>query len=311
VTASACYKLAESDRARRPAAHVRRNWKLVMNDRKTCFVVGLIGEEDSDDRAHSDWVFEGIIRPVFKEFGDFREPIRPHKMADPGMINSQVIEMLLDADLVIADLSFSNANAFYEIGIRHMAQKPIIHMQRKGEKPLFDVAGYRYIPFSYKLPADVTAAQAELAAQVRSAMSPEHRVENPVTHARGAIRLHQDATPELKVLFDEIRSVSERIAGMTLYPAQVSLPVPKKRKLATIHASHDCRSKADVAELQFDISHIVVAHGFAGSWGFRESNEAGVIEVRIMGSYSAESLELLRDELKKLKFVRAIRIFSE
>jgi len=45
----------------------------------------------------------------------------------------------LDADLVIADMSLLNANAFYEIGLRHMERKPIIHMFRSGEVIPFDV----------------------------------------------------------------------------------------------------------------------------------------------------------------------------
>ena len=38
----------------------------------------------------------------------------------PGLIDAQMIKDLLVADLVIADLSGVNPNAFYEIGIRHM-----------------------------------------------------------------------------------------------------------------------------------------------------------------------------------------------
>jgi hypothetical protein len=39
------------------------------------------------------------------------------------MIDSQVITKVLDADLVIADLTLKNPNAFYELGLRHMAEK--------------------------------------------------------------------------------------------------------------------------------------------------------------------------------------------
>lgn len=56
------------------------------------------------------------------------------------MIDAQIIRFLIDADLVVADLSTLNPNAFYEIGVRHMVQKPIIHMQLADGKIPFDVS---------------------------------------------------------------------------------------------------------------------------------------------------------------------------
>lgn len=75
---------------------------------------------------------------------------------------------LLTADLVIADLSGLNPNAFYEIGIRHMAQKPIIHMQLADEKIPFDVSVYRAIKFSRTRPRDIRAARLALKQQVEA-----------------------------------------------------------------------------------------------------------------------------------------------
>jgi len=76
------------------------------------------------------------------DFPEF-ETIRADQISSPGMIDAQIIRHLIDADLVIADLSGLNPNAFYEIGIRHMVAKPIIHMQLDGEVIPFDVMLYR------------------------------------------------------------------------------------------------------------------------------------------------------------------------
>jgi hypothetical protein len=56
---------------------------------------------------------------------------RADKITTPGMITSQIINRLHDVELVIADLTFHNANAFYETSIRHKVAKPIIHMIRQ------------------------------------------------------------------------------------------------------------------------------------------------------------------------------------
>ena len=131
--------------------------------KKVCFVVGPIGEPDTDTRIHADWLLEEIIEPVMNEWPDF-EVIRADKISRPGMIDAQVIPHLLDAELVIADLSALNANAFYEIGIRHMAQKPVIHMQLNEDEIPFDLTLYRAIKFSRRKPGDLKIApRAEIA----------------------------------------------------------------------------------------------------------------------------------------------------
>lgn len=74
------------------------------------------------------------------------------------MIDTQMINHLLDADLVIVDMSLLNANAFYEMGIRHMARKPVIHMFVAGTSIPFDVKSYRAIEFSLVQHAHLAAA---------------------------------------------------------------------------------------------------------------------------------------------------------
>jgi len=86
-----------------------------MPDNKLCFVIGPIGDEGTDFRIHADWLLEGIIQPVLSEFPEFNVKRADHD-ARPGLIDAQMINDLLNAELVIADLSFSNPNAFYEIG---------------------------------------------------------------------------------------------------------------------------------------------------------------------------------------------------
>src|SRR5262249_29663831 len=129
-----------------------------MADKKLCFVVSPIGKPDSDIRTHADWVLDGIIRPVMEKFPDFSVK-RGDDDARPGLIDTHIIDDLLNADLVIADLSLLNPNVFYEIGIRHMAQKPIIHMQLANENVPFDVSLYRAIRFSLKRHIDLEAAK--------------------------------------------------------------------------------------------------------------------------------------------------------
>ena len=183
---------------------------------KTCFVVGPIGDDGSPTRGHADWLLDEIITPVFVEhFKDF-EVIRSDKIAQPGMIDSQVINHLLDAELVIADLSLLNANAFYEIGLRHMERKPIIHMFRAGEVIPFDVKPYRAIPFAFEHPKQRFEAREQLKQAVEAVLAPGYQVENPVTRARGFAAVSQHATPDMHLVLMEIESLKTRVQSAEL-----------------------------------------------------------------------------------------------
>ena len=179
---------------------------------RTCFVVGPIGDANSQTRGHADWLLDEIIAPVFgKHFPEF-EVIRSDKIAQPGMIDSQVINHLLDDELVVADMSLLNANAFYEMGLRHMAEKPIIHMFRvPGEAIPFDVKPYRAIPFSFEHPKHLSEAREQLKQAIGAVLAPGYQIENPVTRARGFAALRQHATPGMDVVLMEIESLKTRV----------------------------------------------------------------------------------------------------
>lgn len=177
-----------------------------------CFIVGAIGNPGSEHRIHADWFIDAIVDPVFSEhFPDF-EVTRSDRMKTPGMITSQIIEKLLDARLVIADMTFLNANAFYEIGIRHMAAKPIIHAHRDGDPIPFDVSPFASMPFSTGEYQHILDARELLLDTVKNVLAKDYVVENPVTQTRGKAQFDQVATPPDKLLLVEIEKINDRLA---------------------------------------------------------------------------------------------------
>lgn len=179
--------------------------------KKQCFVVGPIGGEESDDRVHADWLLEEIILPVFETHFTSFEVTRADKMSAPGRIDAQVITSLLEADLVIADLTTLNPNAFYEIGIRHTIQKPIVHMHLEGQTIPFDIASFRSLRFQRKWPRDLKKAREGLKQAVDAAIDPDHIIDNPVTFSRGKIEISQSAAPTEKIFLQELETVSSRL----------------------------------------------------------------------------------------------------
>jgi hypothetical protein len=181
---------------------------------KLCFVVSPIGNDDSEDRIHADWLLDEIVRPVFADRSDFVVK-RGDQFSEPGLIDSQVIDALLNSELVIADLSTLNPNVFYEIGIRHMAQKPIIHMHiAGGDRIPFDVSLFRTIEFSRLRPRDLEVARARLQEAVSAVLADGYEVDNPVTKARGRLQFAEHATPEQQIIADRLESIERRLVGI-------------------------------------------------------------------------------------------------
>jgi hypothetical protein len=149
----------------------------------TCFYITPIGEDDSEARRHADFIMEYIVKPASKEFG--LNVIRADLMGKPGMIGKQVIDHILNARVVIADLSFHNPNVFYEICLRHTTRLPIVQIIRASDKIPFDVNQYRTIPIEtrdpYTLLPKLQTYIAEVANQIRRALEDEEPSDNPIS----------------------------------------------------------------------------------------------------------------------------------
>ena len=85
-----------------------------------------------------DATYEAIIQPAVVANG--YRCVRANEILHSGIIDVQMYEMLLQADLVVADISTGNINAVYELGVRH-ALRPFstIVMKEKRGKLHFDL----------------------------------------------------------------------------------------------------------------------------------------------------------------------------
>jgi hypothetical protein len=151
---------------------------------KCCFVITPIGEEGSSDRKHADAMLKHLIMPVLEDVGI--TAVRADKISKPGHITKQVVEHIAYARLCITDLSFGNANAHYELGIRHALKLPSVQIIRKGDKIPFDIQQARTIIIDtsdpYTIMDRVASAKAELVEHVKALMSGSAKnEESPIT----------------------------------------------------------------------------------------------------------------------------------
>lgn len=106
-----------------------------------CFVIMGYGEKPDYPRnrlLNLDKTYNAIIKPAVKNAG--YECIRSDEIQHSGLIDYPMYKNLLEAELVIADISTLNANALYELGIRHGVRAfSTIIMAQKDEQIPFDV----------------------------------------------------------------------------------------------------------------------------------------------------------------------------
>src|SRR5215475_3921353 len=86
---------------------------------KTCFVIqGFNKKQDfATGRVLDLDASYDVIKEAVQEAG--LECARADEIRHSGTIDKPMFEQILAADLVIADLSTSNVNAAYELGVRH------------------------------------------------------------------------------------------------------------------------------------------------------------------------------------------------
>lgn len=148
-------------------------------DLKKCFVIAPIGDKESETRERSDKVLKYIIKPVAEECG--YKAVRADEITEPGMITSQVIQRLVDDDLVIADLTDSNPNVFYELAVRHAVRKPVVQIIKSDEYLPFDIAPQRTIPVDHQDLDSVEECKEEMIKQIRYIEENPNKVDSPVS----------------------------------------------------------------------------------------------------------------------------------
>ena len=181
--------------------------------RKICFVISPIGEEGSEIRERSDQVLKHIITSSVEQLG--YTIIRADKISEPGIITTQIIEHIVDAELVIADLTDKNPNVFYELAIRHAIRKPLVQMIKKGEVIPFDVAATRIIQFDLHSLDSVASAKDEIVSQVKSLEAGKSEVHNPISVSLDLKVLKESGNIEERSLADIVEAVSDLRLAVT------------------------------------------------------------------------------------------------
>jgi len=116
-----------------------------------CFVVMPFGLRDTGATAPAparvdfDALWLLAIKPALERLG--YRAVRADQDLGP-LIIQEMLERLYYSDLVVADISVANANAYYEVGIRHAARPDgCVLIAADWARPVFDLAQVRHVPY--------------------------------------------------------------------------------------------------------------------------------------------------------------------
>lgn len=103
----------------------------------TAFVIMPFVERD---QKHSTGFFAEVLRSLITPAAKASQfTVKTANRQGSDLIQSTIINDLIEADLVIADLTEHNPNVMFELGMRMADDKPVVLIKAQGTGPLFDV----------------------------------------------------------------------------------------------------------------------------------------------------------------------------
>lgn len=190
-------------------------------DETLLFVLSPIGEDGSAIRKRADDVLHGIIKPA-AELAQLRA-IRADDSDKPGAITTSIVESIISARVIVADLTGRNPNVFFELGVADAYGKPVILLVDATANLPFDKMGDRAIAIGGDSESRIGASDCEpivkrLHRTLEAVIAPDYVVRNVVTSvgiSRSVDALARGGDPvaaQLESLTDAVRELrNERL----------------------------------------------------------------------------------------------------
>src|SRR5260370_142924 len=124
------------------------------------------------------------------------------------------MQEVVSAKMVVADLTWHNANAFYELAVRHMANKPAVHIIKRGQKIPFDVALLRILHVDDPDLPTIDKAKADLDEYIVAAERSPEGAHNPISVSINLQALRKSSEPVVAQLAELVQNLSEGFAAL-------------------------------------------------------------------------------------------------
>jgi hypothetical protein len=154
-----------------------------------------------------DRYFKNIFVPAIEDAG--LRAIRADSIFLPSAIMSDIWRFLSEARVLIADLTGRNPNVFYELGLAHALQKPVILVANTLDDVPFDLRGLRMLSYDKENEDWGAELRRMIAASLKEILADPGRA-IPSTFVEGRVAESQQMDPlqaVLRQLTEEVRAV--------------------------------------------------------------------------------------------------------
>ena len=127
-------------------------------------------------------VYEELITPTLVSLGF--DVFRADDLLNQQNILGDIVFSIASADLIVADLTDSNPNVYYELGLAHALRKPVILLGQDMDEIPFDIRSYRLIIYSTHF-ARIAEARKALEECTRGFLNRKMIFRNPVADFLG------------------------------------------------------------------------------------------------------------------------------
>jgi hypothetical protein len=90
-------------------------------------------------------LYDDVIKPVVGQFD--LHAYHVGEVFGPGLILDDITRGIIEAKVIIADITPTNENVFYELGYAHALRKPTILLAEKDKVLPFDISGFRCLKY--------------------------------------------------------------------------------------------------------------------------------------------------------------------
>lgn len=212
---------------------MNENNNIEKDNNKSCFIITPIGDQESKTFRKMTGVI-GSVKPVLYQYG-FSDVKAAHEICVSGSINNQVIGKIMNSDLVIANLTDTNPNVMYELCLRHVVAKPIIHICERGTVLPFDIKGDRTIFYTDDM-FGVEELKEEIEKYLKEIDYSQEYRDNPVYNAQKLNYLLKDAKNEepdinrelLRTILNEVTNNNQYTQAIATIPKTPTTDFTKK-----------------------------------------------------------------------------------
>lgn len=135
------------------------NKDVKANEKEICFVIMPFSDSKEYNQGHFLRVYNYILKPAIEKAG--YEPHRIDFETSSNLIQEKIIRQLIEAPMVLCDLSSRNPNVLFELGMRQAFDKPVVLVKDNITERIFDISGLATVDYRSGCIVDEVEADVE------------------------------------------------------------------------------------------------------------------------------------------------------